>query len=159
MFRGLYHQLYGNDSMHMLLRYALQEILVNNVNKYSCYWMGPGLFTDHIKKLRKSGEWGTQVELQLASDLFQICMYIASPTSEGSYRWNVFKPKTLNVSGEISSKVKPPVYPFCATLDHHVELAHNSSKIHFDSVLPISQEGTLRSPCLHENDCGKIELD
>ena len=23
----------------------------------------------------------------------------------------------------------------------------------------ISQEGTLRSPCLHENDCGKIELD
>jgi len=65
MFRGLYHQLYGNDSTHMLLRYVFQEILANNVNKFSCYW---GLFTDHIKKLRKSGEWGTQVELQLASE-------------------------------------------------------------------------------------------
>jgi len=39
-------------------------------------------------------------------------MYIASPISEGSYRWNVFKPRTLNVPGEISNKVKPPVYPY-----------------------------------------------
>ena len=55
--------------MHMSLRYAQQEILANKVNKHSCYWIGPGLFTDHIKQLRKSDEWGTQVKLQLASDL------------------------------------------------------------------------------------------
>ena len=55
MFRGLCHQLYRNGIMHMSLRYAQQGILANNVNKY---WMGPGLFTDHIKQLRKSDEWG-----------------------------------------------------------------------------------------------------
>ena len=153
------HQLYGNDNVRMLLQYSLQEILASNVNRYACNWIGPGSFTDHVKQLRKSGKWGTQVELQLASDVFQIPVYISAPSSEGFYRWNVFKPKELNISEDISNKLKLPVYPFCAMSDHHVEMAHNSSKIHYDSVVPINKERVLHYPCLEENNCGKIELD
>ena len=69
---------------------------LQDVNRYSCYWIRLGSFTDHVK-LRKSGEWGTQVELQLASDIFQIPVYISAPASEDFYRWNVFKLKELNI--------------------------------------------------------------
>ena len=126
------------------------------MSKYSCYWIEPGSFTDHVRKVKKSGEWGTQVELQLASDVFQVPVYISAPTLEGIYRWNVFKPKELQIPEEISNKVKPSVYPFCATSDHHIEMAHNSSRIHYDSV---KNNGILLSPLLDKNNLYNIELD
>ena len=88
--------------MHMLLRYALQEILASNVNRYSCYWIGPGSFSE----LRKFGEWGTQVELQLILVTYSKFLFtlLHLRTSKGFYRWNVFKSKEPDIVQEISNK-------------------------------------------------------
>ena len=79
-----------------------------NLELYRCLWIGNDTFSEHVNNIKSCGIWGTQVELQAASDLFGIPVYIGMRNSEGIHYWCLFKPRTVNIP-ELPGI---PLYPF-----------------------------------------------
>eukprot|EP00850_Spirogloea_muscicola_P001619 SM000006S19384 [mRNA] locus=s6:393609:395719:- [translate_table: standard] len=65
-FRALSDQLYGSPEHHKFVRKAIVTEMKNHPERYSEHV--PGKFSDYVKKMGKSGEWGDHVTLQAAAD-------------------------------------------------------------------------------------------
>ena len=81
------------------------------------------------------------VELQATSDLFGVCVYVASLNQQNVYCWHRFKPYTTSVPGSRCS-LRLPVYPFTA---NHIEIVQ-SSRNHYNSVVAMFA-GTQKLQC------------
>ena len=77
MFRAIAHQLYGSDQQHSQLWLTLQEVIEKNSKDYKPLWIGKDTFSTHVNQIKLAGVWGTQVELQVTSDLLDVPVYIA----------------------------------------------------------------------------------
>ena len=130
MFRAISHQVFGLEDKHsearfaIEVRFAIQETIQINLELYRCLWIGNG---EHVNDIKSCGIWGTQVELQAASDLFGIPVYIGMFNSNGIYCWCLFKPRTVNIP-ELPGI---PLYPFT---EKHIEMAQNTRRNHYDSI-------------------------
>jgi len=113
MFRSVAHQLYGLEDEHLELRQVLKGNIEGNKEWYRCLCMGDLSFKDHVNQIGCKGVWGTQVELQATSDLFSVCVYVASLNQQNVYCWHQFKPHTASVP-ESRCSLRLPVYPFTA---------------------------------------------
>ena len=142
MFRAISHQVFGLEDKHSEVRFAIQETIQVNLELYRCLWIGNGTFSEHVNNIKSCGIWGTQVELQAASDLFGIPVYIGMLNSKGIYCWCLFKPRTVNIP-ELPGI---PLYPFT---EKHIEMAQNTRRNHYDSIVPIFT-GT-KARLLHPN--------
>ena len=69
MFRAISHQVFGLEDKHSEVRFAIQDTIQVNLELYRCLWIGNGTFSEHVNNIKSCGIWGTQVELQAASDL------------------------------------------------------------------------------------------
>ena len=92
MFRALGHQLCGSEEHHIELRSMLLQIIQNNHDTYSRYWIqdmpwGIVTFDEHLNNLGIPGSWATQVQLQACSDWLKVTIYICSYNPGGIVRW------------------------------------------------------------------------
>ena len=80
----------------------------------------------------KLGTWGTQIEIQALSCLYQLEIYIYKPKRQGTgYEWTVFKSETIP-----KMKLKFPKAANADLLKHyHIELC-NTLGIHYDRIVP-----------------------
>ena len=157
MFRAIAHQAFGLEDRHMEVRSALQQIIHANTKQYRCLWVGIGTFAEHVDKIKSSGVWGTQIELQATSDFFSVPVFVAILNTRGTYCWHVFKPRNIKVPKK-DDKLSPPVYPFTTK---HFEVAQNSSRNHYDSVIKLFPgDRQLQPPYIHSSEVNTtIELD
>ena len=87
LFRALSHQLYGCEKYHVELRNILLHVLQGNFTTYKSFWIedtpqGKVTFQEHLKNLTKLGSWGTQVEIQAASDCY-MAIFVCSSNPSG----------------------------------------------------------------------------
>ena len=84
--------------------------------------------TTILESMKKPFVWGTQLELQAASDYYKMCIYLLTKREqEERYHWHRYTPRTSAVAADNL---------------RHIELAHPRS-VHFD---PILDAATLQSP-------------
>ena len=142
MLRAISHQLYGSDQQHSQLRLTLQEIIEKNAKHYKPLWMGKDTFSTHVNQIKLTGVWGTQVELQAASDLFGVPVYVALLNTKGIYCWNLFKPRRVDNENPING-LSLPIYPFTVK---QIEIAPNNMHNHYDSIIPVFPGGHALQP-------------
>ena len=70
MFRAISHQTFGVEDKHREVRLALHKTIQINYERYQCLWISNGTFSEHVENIKSCGVWGTQMELQAASDYF-----------------------------------------------------------------------------------------
>ena len=107
--------------------------------------------TEHIKAVIQPGVWGTQVELQVISDCFGVPVFIGMPNSQGVYHWCAFKPKFDAFPQGSKSRLSIPGYPFSREEEFHIEIVQNTTKSHYDSVIPVSKSACLGKPALRRD--------
>ena len=82
LFRSLSKQLFGTDCWHVSLRMYISDVLIMNSDRYNVMFIPYQqtlIFSQHLKAIQKLGTWGSQVEIQAASDCFQIPIFVCSP--------------------------------------------------------------------------------
>ena len=148
LFRALSKQLFGTDSFHCQLRIFLADIVFLNSDRYRQFYIPSGTrtFEQHQGAIRKLAVWGTQVEIQVASDNYQIPIYVCSPhPTTGQIRWLRFKP-SYSLCKPVTSEL--PQVSLLYT-NSHVELAHTG--YYYDSIYSTSQQ-KLECPELPDED-------
>ena len=153
MFSAISHQVYGAEGVHVALRLTLQALVQSNIDQYKCLWIRKTPFSIHVQRMKESGWWGTQVELQAASDYFNVPVYVCLTNSAGVYSWHMFRPR---YNQGLNQECRPAVFPF--TLKH-IELAHSSSKDHYDSVVPTTGNTRLPEPPIKLHVIDRVALD
>ena len=152
LFRALSHQLYGCEEYHVELRNMLLHVLQGNITTYKSFWIedtpqGKVTFQEHLKNLTKLGSWGTQVEIQAASDCFNI---VCSSNPSGIIRWER-KAVPINHGAFVYTHSMPtPMLPFTI---NHMELSFSQN--HYNSVIPTEKGTKLMSPVIiqRHSDC------
>ena len=158
MFRAISHQTFGVEEKHREVRLALHKTIQINYERYRCLLISNGTFSEHVENIKSCGVWGTQVELQAASDFFGVPVYVGMLNSRGVYCWFLFKPRTIIV---LESDHNPgiPLYPFTTK---HIEMIQNRSRNHYDSIVPIFAGACarLQHPHMHtQATTSTIEID
>ena len=134
---ALSKQLFGTDSFHCQLRMFLADIVFPNSDRCRQFYIPSGTrtFEQHQGAIRKLAVWGTQVEIQAASDSYQIPIDVCSPhPTTGQIRWLRFKP-SYSPCKPVTSEL--PQVSLLYT-NSHVELTHTGC--HYDSIYSTSQE-------------------
>ena len=134
LFRAVSHQLYGSEDQHLQIRHSLCNFIEQNQSKYEPYWIDlTTSFSSHLKDIKNAGCWGTGLEIKACSDYLLTPVFVCSPdVTTGAYRWEKFSP-TPSSSGTCIANL--PTFPF--TVDH-IEIAHSSSRDHYDSIISYS---------------------
>ena len=158
LFRALSHQVYGTEDKHLQFRLFIQEFIEQNKDKYEPYWINPEVtnhaqqlvsYAHHLQEMKKPGVWGTLLELKAFSDLLSYPLFICSPEIKTrAYKWNKIVPTP---SGQRLT------LPLSFTADH-IELAHSSSRDHYDSVVPYNSSTLLPCPVLTPGVVATINL-
>ena len=80
LFRAMSKQLFGTDTLHHQLREFLAVIVLNH-DRYQQFYIPSETttFQQHQESIHQLGVWGTQVEIQAASDSYQMPVYVCSP--------------------------------------------------------------------------------
>lgn len=133
MFRAISHQLYGTEDQHLQIRHALHNFIEENKANYEGYWIDSTIsYSSHLQHIKNPGSWGTELELKAVSDYLFLPTFVCSPNvTTKAYRWEKFNP-SRSISGACKLS-KVPSLPF--TL-RHIELAHSSTRDHYDSIVP-----------------------
>ena len=128
MFRAVSHQLYGTESRHLDIRHSLNHFISQNQSKYEEYWIdSTASYSSHLQLMRNPGSWGTELELKAFSDYLSMPVFVCSPDGLTGGRSIPRQPQSDTCIGKL------PTLPF--TLNH-IEIAHSSTRGHYDSVIP-----------------------
>ena len=71
LFRSVSHQLYGDESFHMLIREASMRY-ISLEREYFCQFMigGAEKFDEYLAQMSRSGAWGDDIEIQAMSEIY-----------------------------------------------------------------------------------------
>ena len=94
LFRALAHQAFGDQIYHAQMRKALVTLISDNLEIYKPLYMGRrNGFEEHVDRMSKDGIWGTQLEIQAASDCLGVSVYeLMYCSATSSHKWITFKP-------------------------------------------------------------------
>ena len=70
MFQTFAFLAYGSESAHLKIRLLLVKFISLNISLFSPLLFG-GTINEHVAQMQHSGKWGTQIELQAVTSLFQ----------------------------------------------------------------------------------------
>ncbi|KAK5804188.1 hypothetical protein PVK06_031837 [Gossypium arboreum] len=82
-FRALSHQLFHTPDNHKIVRRQIVNQLKSNPEAYEGYV--PMDYTDYLKKMSKSGEWGDHVTLQAAADRYGVRIFVITSFKDTCY--------------------------------------------------------------------------
>ncbi|KAG8483926.1 hypothetical protein CXB51_023417 [Gossypium anomalum] len=82
-FRALSHQLFHTPDHHKIVRRQIVNQLKSNPDAYEGYV--PMDYTDYLKKMSKSGEWGDHVTLQAAADSYGVRIFVITSFKDTCY--------------------------------------------------------------------------
>ena len=102
-----------------------------------------------MKSLAKAGSWGTHVELQAASDCFNVTVYVCSPNQSGIVRWEkIAVPRHNNT-------IKRPALTLMP-IGHLDRLELLLSFSHYQSVVPYLENTKLMPPTIIYRSSGDV---
>ena len=148
LFRAMSKQLFGTDTLHRQLREFLAGVIVLNHDRYQQFYIPSETttFQQHQKSIHQLGVWGTQVEIQAASDSYQMPVYVCSPhPTTRQIRWLRFKP---SYSPQVPDTSQLPQLSLLYT-NGHIEIAHTGCQ--YDSICTNNGQ-TLQFPELPDED-------
>ena len=97
LFRALAFILCGAEDDHKKMRLLLVKFLEQNTQLFQPLVMTDHSLQDHIRRMHRMKEWGTQVELQAAASLFQKELYVFTQlTANTQYDWIRYEPHSPN---------------------------------------------------------------
>ena len=129
LFRALAYIVYGTEDLHAKMRSLLVDFVSKNQPLFQPLVIS-GKLEEHIQYMLHSRQWGTQVELQAASTLFQMDLYTLrqSPQTH-EYGWTRYKPhEATNLQFPTEN------YPRTLNAMDHMELCHTGG-CHFDCIV------------------------
>ena len=149
-YRAAALQLFGKESLHHKLRLFLANVVRTNADHYSNFFIEkPGhTFLRHKETIHQTGVWATQVEFFAIAEAFGIPVYLCSPnTSTKMFSWEKYHGFQEILTPSLAVYGLPPASTPLAQKDQsHIEVAHNSTRDHFDSIAPAAATTLLTFP-------------
>lgn len=82
-FRALSDQLYRSPNLHKFVREQVVQQLMSDPDLYAGYV--PMAYSEYLKKMSKSGEWGDHVTLQAAADWYGVKIFVITSFKDTCY--------------------------------------------------------------------------
>ncbi|CAJ2629585.1 OVARIAN TUMOR DOMAIN-containing deubiquitinating enzyme 12 isoform X2 [Trifolium pratense] len=82
-FRALSDQLYRSPNLHKFVREQIVQQLKSDPDLYAGYV--PMTYSEYLKKMSKSGEWGDHVTLQAAADWYGVKIFVITSFKDTCY--------------------------------------------------------------------------
>lgn len=142
LFRSLSKQLCDDPECHRMLRKIVTEYVESNAELFTGWTVQRLPVTEHARRMRMQGTWGSHLEIKAIATLFKKTIYVVSNTLvAGKCKWEAFSP--FVASGKI------PYMPEFKVKNQKswLEIAYTGQS-HYDGVVPLILEMTLRPPAL-----------
>ena len=144
LFRAISKGLFGVQSGHLTLR----EIIVTFIQSNEKVFGGVcnGTVQTHCERMRKTGAFGTQAELQATASLFQVPVYVFhKPGREGrNWEWMRYQPYSKEHLSHSATRLNIPEAPDSVRL----EILYSRTGAHFDLIVPQSEKSAVSPPVL-----------
>ena len=126
-FRALSQVLYDSQDQHGKIRCKIVEYVADNPNIFAPLVTGQSSVEQHLVNMSTPGVWATQVEIQAATEVYGVPLYLKPSTT--SYHWHCYSPRIRSQQ-------------YTVERINHIELAH-PQQVHFEVVL----DATTNKPC------------
>eukprot|EP00475_Leptophrys_vorax_P021286 TRINITY_DN28_c0_g1_i1.p1 TRINITY_DN28_c0_g1~~TRINITY_DN28_c0_g1_i1.p1 ORF type:complete len:571 (+),score=130.99 TRINITY_DN28_c0_g1_i1:91-1713(+) len=148
LFRSVSHQVYGDPSFHDVVRAKCMDYMESEASFFSKFVIGDQMdFQTYVAKLRRDGEWGDHVEIQVMSEIYdrpvEVYAYSDSPL-------NIYHKKSE------SEAERPPI-----RLSYHFQSHYNSiivRGLHSASILN-SRPGEVEDRAIARSQSQRLHPD
>lgn len=145
LFRALSLQLTGTQDYQLQLRKEIasfessEKLVFRGLHET----VNSTRFDDHLRSIRKTAVWGTNLEIIAAATLFALDVYVATDNYKpGTPVWLKYTPYArIKATPQIPTTI--PVLPERSGHDQWIEIAHVNNN-HFDAVIPLGVERLCR---------------
>ena len=129
LFRALAFILCGSEGDHKKMTLLLVKFLEQNTQLFQPLLMADHSLQDHIRRMHRLKEWGTQVELQAAASLFQKELYVFTQLPASTqYDWIQYEPHSPDKLNFVDANLCRAIYI------PHLELCHRE-RCHFECII------------------------
>lgn len=141
LFRALSKLTFWTEDWHALVRSLLMEFVSLNQVVFQEYCSED--IAQHILKMKHIRTWGGHVELQAASFLLKLPIYVLTQRDgNDAFYWEVFRPRQIELVFPETEISKPPGV-------HHYELCH-SMRCHYDVITLSDGTAPVDPPSLEQ---------
>ena len=132
LFRSLSMALFAVSSGHLNVRKLIVQFIESNPRELGGLCNGP--LPQHSERMRQAGVFGTQVELQAATSLFQVPVYIfQKPNVSRLWEWMVYKPQSKD---RLDFSACPRIAALKPPTNFNIEMLYNAA--HCDVIASIN---------------------
>ena len=97
LFRALSCTLFEDEGLHSKTRSDITQMINQNKQNFRPFLIQETSIETHIRKMYKSGTWGTHLEIIAAATLYQLPIYVASRCVQGqAYYWRKYSPISVD---------------------------------------------------------------
>ena len=155
LFRSISKVLFATSSGHLTLRKLIVDFIESNPRYLG--GLCNGSLQNHCQQMRKAGTFGTQAELQAASFLFQIPVYLfQKPNATRDWEWMVYNPQAKS-NLDFSTCPHIHVAALQSPTNFHIEILYKA--VHFDVIVSLQPNALLPPPTLPRSDtCDYVDL-
>ena len=79
-FRAISYIIYSSQEQHRMVRSNIVDYIAKNSKKFSPYVITKKTIEERIANMCTPGEWATQVEIQAATEVYSIFIYLYTLT-------------------------------------------------------------------------------
>ena len=151
LYRAISKILFGEQKYHSQVRTLLADFVEGNTWLFKNHFIGEA-GTAYCKRIRKSGQWGSQIELIAVATILQVPVFLFSQQEEGSRKWIRYEPKsTADINLDFHPKLRY-LREINTPKSFRMEICQSQNRSHFDRICPLNTHFTPEEPVPKQED-------
>ena len=151
LYRAISKIVFGEQKYHSQVRTLLTDFVEENSSLFTNHFLGESSVA-YGKRMRKSGQWGSQIELRAMATILRVPVFLFSQQEDGSRKWIRYEPKSI-------ADIKLDFHPKLRYLKEvgipksfRMEICQSQNRTHFDRICPLNAHFVPKEPVPKQKD-------
>ena len=145
LYRAISKILCGKQKYHPQVRTFLADFVEWNSCLFKNHFNGE-TSTAYCRRIRRNGEWGSQIELIAVATILQVPVFLFSQQEDGTRKWIRYEPKnTDDVNMDFHPRLEQ-LREIIIPLSFRIELCQSPNRSHFDRICSLNPLSVPEEP-------------
>ena len=151
LYRAISKSLFGKQKYHPQVRTLLADFVEWNSCLFKNHFIGE-TNTAYCKRIRKNGQWGSQIELIAVATILQLPVFLFSQQEDGSRKWIRYEPKSIaDVNLDFHPRLRH-LREINIPKSFRMEICQSQNRSHFDRICPLNTHLVPEEPVPKQKD-------
>lgn len=151
LYRAISKILFGKQKYHPQVRTLLADFVEWNACLFKNHFIDE-TNTAYCKRIRKNGQWGSQIELIAVASILQVPVFLFSQQEDGSRKWIRYEPKNIaDINLDFHPRLRH-LREINTPKSFRMEICQSQNRSHFDRICPLNTHFLPEEPVPKQKD-------